>query len=45
VDPQQQVIAYYRRFESRLGYALLLGGTRHLGWYPPGSGRLRCGPR
>jgi sterol 24-C-methyltransferase len=40
VDPQQQVIAYYRRLESRLGYALLLGGTKHFGWYPPGSGRL-----
>jgi SAM-dependent methyltransferase len=40
VDPQQQVIAYYRRLESRLGYTLLLGGTKHFGWYPPGSGRL-----
>jgi sterol 24-C-methyltransferase len=40
VDPQQQVIAYYRRLESRLGYTLLLGGTKHFGWYPPGSRRL-----
>ena len=40
VDPQQQVIAYYRRLESRLGYTLLLGGTKHFGWYPPGSERL-----
>jgi sterol 24-C-methyltransferase len=40
VDPQQQVIDYYRRLESRLGYTLLLGGTKHFGWYPPGSGRL-----
>jgi len=40
VDPQQQVIDYYRRLESRLGYTLLLGGTKHFGWYPPGSERL-----
>ena len=40
MDPQQQVIAYYRRLESRLGYTLLLGGTKHFGWYPPGSERL-----
>jgi sterol 24-C-methyltransferase len=40
VDPQQQVIAYYRRLESRLGYTLLLGGTKHFCWYPPGSERL-----
>jgi len=38
--PQQQVIDYYRRLESRLGYTLLLGGTKHFGWYPPGSERL-----
>jgi sterol 24-C-methyltransferase len=38
--PQQRVIDYYRRPESRVTYALLLGGTRHFGWYPPGSGRL-----
>jgi sterol 24-C-methyltransferase len=40
VDPQQQVIDYYHRLESRLGYTLLLGGTKHFGWYPPGSRRL-----
>jgi len=40
VDPRQQVIDYYRRLESRLGYTLLLGGTKHFGWYPPGSERL-----
>jgi SAM-dependent methyltransferase len=38
--PQQRVIDYYRRPESRVTYALLLGGTRHFGWYPPGSERL-----
>jgi sterol 24-C-methyltransferase len=36
-SPQRQVIAYYRRLESRVTYALLLSGTRHFGWYPPGS--------
>jgi hypothetical protein len=36
-SPQRQVIDYYRRPESRVTYALLLGGTRHFGWYPPGS--------
>lgn len=40
MDPQQQVIAYYRRLESRLGYTLLLGGSKHFGWYPPGCERL-----
>ena len=40
MDPQQQVIDYYHRLESRLGYTLLLGGTKHFGWYPPGSERL-----
>jgi cyclopropane fatty-acyl-phospholipid synthase-like methyltransferase len=38
--PQQRVIDYYRRPESRVTYALLLGGTRHFGWYPPGSERV-----
>ena len=38
--PQQQVIDYFRRWESRWGYALLLGGTKHFGYYPPGAGRL-----
>ena len=36
-SPQRQVIDYYRRLESRVAYTLLLGGTRHFGWYPPGS--------
>jgi hypothetical protein len=40
VDPQQQVIDDYHRLESRLGYTPLLGGTKHFGWYPPGSRRL-----
>lgn len=40
MDPQQQVIAYYRRLESRLGYTLLLGGTKHFGYYPDGTGGL-----
>jgi SAM-dependent methyltransferase len=39
-SPQRRVIDYYRRLESRVPYALLLGGTRHFGWYPPGAERL-----
>lgn len=30
---------YYAMLESRLGYRLLLGGTRHFGWYEPGMSR------
>lgn len=29
--------SYYDSLESRLGYRLLLGGTRHFGYYEPGS--------
>ncbi|KAH6724239.1 S-adenosyl-L-methionine-dependent methyltransferase [Leptodontidium sp. MPI-SDFR-AT-0119] len=28
---------YYHALESRIGYRLVLGGTRHFGFYPPGS--------
>jgi hypothetical protein len=45
VDPQQQVIDYHHRLESRLGYTPLLGGTKHFGWYRPGPGACRCGWR
>lgn len=31
-----EVRRYYNRTESRLGYRLLLGQTRHFGWYEPG---------
>lgn len=35
------VVEYYRRIESRVGYRLLLGGTKHFGWYEPGQSRWR----
>jgi sterol 24-C-methyltransferase len=38
---RQRVIGYYRHWESRWGYALLLRGTKHFGYYPPGRERLR----
>lgn len=28
---------YYSRLESRIGYRFVLGGTRHFGFYPPGT--------
>jgi sterol 24-C-methyltransferase len=34
------VVGYYRSPESRLAYRLLLGGTKHFGYYPEGGGRL-----
>lgn len=34
---RQRVLPYYRRWESRWGYAILLGRTRHFGWYEPGG--------
>src|SRR6266511_3362410 len=40
-DARQRVIDYYRHWESRWGYALLLRGTKHFGWYPPGRERIR----
>jgi sterol 24-C-methyltransferase len=39
-DHAHRVVAYYRKPESRLSYRLLLGGTKHFGYYPEGSGRL-----
>lgn len=34
---QQSVMPYYRAFGTRVGYAALLGRTRHFGWYEPGD--------
>ncbi|MFI6107066.1 class I SAM-dependent methyltransferase [Streptomyces sp. NPDC051310] len=34
---RRSVLPYYRRFGSRWGYAMLLGRTRHFGWYEPGQ--------
>jgi sterol 24-C-methyltransferase len=37
-DPQlKRVWRYYDRTESRIGYAYLLHGTKHFGWYDPGD--------
>jgi sterol 24-C-methyltransferase len=33
----QQVWRYYNSTGSRLGYAYILHGTKHLGWYKPGQ--------
>lgn len=37
----QQVRQYYTRTESRYGYKLLLGGTKHFGWYESGQSKWR----
>jgi ubiquinone/menaquinone biosynthesis C-methylase UbiE len=39
-DPQQRVIDYYHRWESRWSYGLLLNGARHFGYYPPEAGHV-----
>lgn len=39
-DHARRVIGYYRKPESRLSYRLLLGGTKHYGFYPAGSSGL-----
>ena len=39
-DPHAEVVGYYRRWESRASYRLLLGGTRHFGYYPSGAGHV-----
>ena len=33
IDPNPKLQSYYHSLESRIGYALLLGGTRHFGFY------------
>ena len=35
--PSQTVKEYYDKYESRIGYKLMLGGTRHFGYYAPGT--------
>lgn len=37
----RRVRRYYDRTESRLGYRLLLGETKHFGWYEPGHFQWR----
>jgi SAM-dependent methyltransferase len=34
-SPKQRIIDYYRGRESLWGYPLVLGGAKHLGYYPP----------
>lgn len=34
VNPNPSLQSYYASLESRVGYRLLLGGTRHFGYYP-----------
>src|SRR6266536_498516 len=36
-DNVEEVIRYYNKTESRLGYALVLGGTKHFGYYSKGD--------
>lgn len=36
-DAKKQVIDYYHTKESKLGYKLILGGTKHFGYYPNGK--------
>ena len=38
--PQQKIIDYYAREESRWGYSLLLKGVRHFGYYPEGDEKI-----
>ncbi|MGI5340987.1 class I SAM-dependent methyltransferase [Streptomyces sp. CA-181903] len=38
---RRHVLPYYQAVESRLGYATLLGRTRHFGWYEPGHSPWR----
>jgi cyclopropane fatty-acyl-phospholipid synthase-like methyltransferase len=49
IEDYHQLLTYYNSLESRIGYRLLLGGTRHFGyyehdtWWPfPLSRRLRA---
>ena len=38
--PQQKIIDYYARGESRWGYSLLLKGVRHFGYYPESNEKI-----
>ena len=37
IDHNPSLQSYYGALESRIGYRLFLGGTRHFGYYPPGT--------
>jgi sterol 24-C-methyltransferase len=34
INPNQSLQSYYASLESRIGYYLVLGGSRHFGYYP-----------
>jgi sterol 24-C-methyltransferase len=36
-DHRRRVVGYYHKLESRLTYRLVLGGTKHFGYYPEGA--------
>lgn len=40
----REIWRYYDRTESRIGYTLLLGGTKHFGWYEKGQSKWRFSP-
>lgn len=40
----KKVWRYYDRGESRIGYRILLGGTKHFGYYEPGESMWRFKP-
>jgi ubiquinone/menaquinone biosynthesis C-methylase UbiE len=37
ITPNPLLTSYYESPESRIGYRLVLGGTRHFGYYAPGT--------
>ena len=37
IETNPSLQGYYAAFESRIGYRLFLGGTRHFGYYQPGT--------
>ncbi len=37
IKPNAPLESYYKSFESRIGYRLVLGGTRHFGFYEEGT--------
>lgn len=39
-SPQQKVKDYFNTLESRLGYAFILKGRKHFGYYPKGKENL-----
>ena len=40
-DSAAAVVQYYHSLESRIGYQLLLGGTKHFGYYEPDESRWK----